>query len=173
MPGVVVRYAKGKGFLMDEHLAKVWVCSQLTNIIRNLSEEQAGISLHSQWICAECRTALPMSSLQRKRQLLPQRSTIRITLDNLTRQYAGLLIAKHCGETAQLFGDLLLCAAARRQCIVDATFHRKPEHGHAHGAVWHRVEDYRFCRFGVFDGDGAQQWQRRVIDDGAISQGRV
>lgn len=39
MPGVVVRYAKGKGFLMDEHLAKVWVCSQLTNIIRNLSEE--------------------------------------------------------------------------------------------------------------------------------------
>ena len=45
MPGVVVRYAKGKGFLMDEHLAKVWVCSQLTNIIRNLSEEQAGISL--------------------------------------------------------------------------------------------------------------------------------
>lgn len=55
MPGVVVRYAKGKGFLMDEYLAKVWVCSQLTNIIRNLSEEQAGISLHSQWICAECR----------------------------------------------------------------------------------------------------------------------
>ena len=55
MPGVVVRYAKGKGFLMDEHLAKVRVCSQLTNIIRNLSEEQAGISLHSQWICAECR----------------------------------------------------------------------------------------------------------------------
>lgn len=45
MPGVVVRYAKGKGFLMDEHLAKVWVCSQLTNIIRNLSEEQAGISV--------------------------------------------------------------------------------------------------------------------------------
>ena len=23
---------------MDEHLAKVWVCSQQTNIIRNLSE---------------------------------------------------------------------------------------------------------------------------------------
>ena len=23
MPGVVVRYAKGKGFLMDEHLAKI------------------------------------------------------------------------------------------------------------------------------------------------------
>ena len=43
---------------MDEHLAKVWVCSQLTNIIRNLSEEQAGISLHSQWICAECGTAV-------------------------------------------------------------------------------------------------------------------
>ena len=99
MPGVVVRYAKGKGFLMDEHLAKVRVCSQLTNIIRNLSEEQAGISLHSQWICAECRTALPMSSLQRKRQLLPQRSTIRITFDNLVCQHTGLLIAEHCGET--------------------------------------------------------------------------
>lgn len=99
MPGVVVRYAKGKGFLMDEHLAKVWVCSQLTNIIRNLSEEQAGISLHSQWICAECRIALPMSSLQRKRQLFPQRSTIRITLNNLVCQHTGLLIAEHCGET--------------------------------------------------------------------------
>lgn len=42
---LITRYAKGKGFLMDEHLAKVWVCSQLTNIIRNLSEEQAGIAL--------------------------------------------------------------------------------------------------------------------------------
>ena len=114
MPGVVVRYAKGKGFLMDEHLAKVRVCSQLTNIIRNLSEEQAGISLHSQWICAECRTALPMSSLQRKRQLLPQRSTIRITFDNLVCQHTGLLIAEHCGETTQLFGDLLVCGAACR-----------------------------------------------------------
>lgn len=30
-----------------------------------------------------------------------------------------------------------------------------------------------FADSGVFDGDGAQQWQRRVIDDGAISQGRV
>ena len=39
--------------------------------------------------------------------------------------------------------------------------------------MWHRVEDYRFCRFGVFDGDGAQQWQRRVIDHDAIGQGRV
>ena len=70
MPGVVVRYAKGKGFLMDEHLAKVWVCSQLTNIIRNLSEEQAGISLHSRRMRAKCRTALSPSPLQRKRQLL-------------------------------------------------------------------------------------------------------
>ena len=61
MPGVVVRYAKGKGFLMDEHLAKVWVCSQLTNIIRNLSEEQAGISLHSRRMRAKCRTALSPS----------------------------------------------------------------------------------------------------------------
>lgn len=118
MLGVVVRYAKGRGFLMDEHLAKVWVCSQLTNIIRNLSEEQAGISLHSQWICAECRTALPLSPLQRKRQLLPQRSTIRITSDDLVCQYTGLLIAKHCGETAQLFGDLLICAAARRHNVL-------------------------------------------------------
>ena len=42
---LITRYVKGKGFLMDEHLAKVWVCSQLTNIIRNLSEEQAGIAL--------------------------------------------------------------------------------------------------------------------------------
>ena len=42
---LITRYAKSKGFLMDERLAKVRVCSQLINIIRNLSEEQAGIAL--------------------------------------------------------------------------------------------------------------------------------
>ena len=31
---LITRYVKGKGFLMDEHLAKVWVCSQLTNIAK-------------------------------------------------------------------------------------------------------------------------------------------
>ena len=43
MPGVVVRYAKGKGFLMDEHLAKVWVCSQLTNTLWESRREEEGI----------------------------------------------------------------------------------------------------------------------------------
>ena len=42
---LITRYVKGRDSYMDEHLAKVWVCSQLTNIIRNLSEEQAGIAL--------------------------------------------------------------------------------------------------------------------------------
>ena len=122
-------------------------------------------------MCAEYRNCVASDALTTKTLAPP---AIQYDSDNTRQSRVPVhLISEHCGETAQLFGDLLICAAARRQCIVDATFHRKSEHGRAHGAIRHRVEDYRFGRFRMFDGDGAQQWQRRVIDGDAIGQGRV
>ncbi|WP_169274831.1 hypothetical protein [Bifidobacterium moraviense] len=42
---LLVRFAKSQGFPLDERLSRVWLCSQLTGVIRDMLEELAGVAL--------------------------------------------------------------------------------------------------------------------------------
>ncbi|MBT1165614.1 hypothetical protein [Bifidobacterium simiarum] len=42
---ILVKFARSRGFLLDEHLARVWLCSKMTGVVRDMLEEQAGIAL--------------------------------------------------------------------------------------------------------------------------------